>query len=99
MIALRPRAIRIPLSIPISYRRVGDDEWFHSRVMNLSESGILFGPTELQLGAAVEVMVSPPVHVGSLSRGNQVCAGEVVRSTHIGAVAVRVRSCRFMLDD
>jgi hypothetical protein len=67
--------------------------------MNLSESGILFGPTELQLGAAVEVMVSPPVHVGSLSRGNQVCAGEVVRSTHIGAVAVRVRSCRFMLDD
>ncbi|MBW8869081.1 MAG: hypothetical protein JF610_17415 [Acidobacteria bacterium] len=67
--------------------------------MNLSESGILFGPTELQKGTAVEVMVSPPVQIGSLAQGKQVCAGEVVRSTHVGAVAVRVRACRFMLDD
>jgi hypothetical protein len=99
VIALTPRASRIALSIPIAYRRVGDDHWFPSRVMNLSESGILFGPTELQPGAAVEVMVSPPVQIGSLAQGRQVCAGEVVRSTHIGAVAVRVRACRFMLDD
>ena len=98
MIALTPRAIRIALSIPIAYRRVGDDHWFPSRVMNLSESGILFGPTELQPGAAVEVMVSPPVQIGSLAQG-KVCAGEVVRSNHVGAVAVRVRACRFMLDD
>jgi hypothetical protein len=94
-----PRADRVALSIPIAYRRVGDDHWFPSRVVNLSESGILFGPTELQKGTAVEVMVSPPVQIGSLAQGKQVCAGEVVRSTHVGAVAVRVRACRFMLDD
>jgi hypothetical protein len=99
VIALTPRSTRIALSIPIAYRRVGDDHWFQSRVMNLSESGILFGPTELQPGAAVEVMVSPPLPIGSLAQGRQVCAGKVVRTTHIGAVAVRVGACRFMLDD
>jgi hypothetical protein len=99
VVALTPRAVRIALSIPIAYRRVGDDHWFQSRVVNLSESGILFGPTELQPGAAVEVMVSPPVHIGSLARGKQVCAGKVVRTTHVGAVAMRVGACRFMLDD
>lgn len=99
VIGLTPRADRIPLSIPIAYRRVGDDHWFQSKVVNLSESGILFGPTELQPGVAVEVMMSPPIDIGSRTRGRQVCAGQVVRSTHVGAVAVRVRSCRFMLDD
>jgi hypothetical protein len=99
VIALTPRASRVALSIPIAYRRVGDDHWFQSRVVNLSESGILFGPTELQPGAAVEVMVSPPIEIGALARGRQVCAGRVVRTTHAGAVAVRVGACRFMLDD
>lgn len=99
MTALTPRADRMALSIPIAYRRVGDEHWFQSRVVNLSESGILFGPTELEPGAAVEVVVAPPVHVGSLVSGKQLCAARVVRSTHVGAVAVRVNACRFMLDD
>ena len=98
LIALIPRATRVTLSIPIAYRRVGEDHWFQSKVLNLSESGILFGPTELQAGTSIEVVVSPPVHIGSLSRGKQLCGGEVVRSTHV-AVAVRVDTCRFMLDD
>jgi hypothetical protein len=99
VIALTPRADRVALSIPIAYRRVGDDHWFQSKVVNLSESGILFGPTELQPGTSIEVVVAPPVHVGTLSRGKQLCGGQVVRSTHVGAVAVRVKTCRFMLDD
>ena len=98
LIASIPRATRVALSIPIAYRRLGEDHWFQSKVVNLSESGILFGPTELQTGTSIEVVVSPPVHIGSLSRGKQLCEGEVVRSTHV-AVAVRVDTCRFMLDD
>jgi hypothetical protein len=99
VIALTPRADRVALSIPIAYRRIGDEHWFHSKVVNLSESGILFGPTELVPGTSIEVVVAPPVHIGSLSRGKQLCAGAVVRTTHVGAVAVRVNQCRFMLDD
>lgn len=99
MIALTPRATRVALSIPIAYRRLGDEDWYQSKVLNLSESGILFGPTELEPGSTVEVMVSPPIQVGSLGRGKQVCSAAVVRSTQARAVAVRVDACRFMLDD
>ena len=63
-----------------------------SRVVNLSESGALFGPTELTPGTSVEVILSPPMQVGSLPTGKQVCSAEVVRATEVGAVAARFES-------
>jgi hypothetical protein len=93
-----PRAARVLLPIPISYRRAGEDDWFPSRVQNISESGVLFGPTELELGTPVEVMFSPPVSVGSLAPGKQVCVGEVVRAADLGVVAARFEECRFVLE-
>ncbi len=66
--------------------------------MNLSESGVLFGPAALQPGAQVEVILSPPIQVGSMATGKQVCVGEVVRSTNGGAAAVRFEECRFLLE-
>jgi len=53
----------------------------NARVVNLSQSGVLFGPTGLETGAAVEVILSPPAHVTSLATGKQVCQGAVVRVT------------------
>ena len=50
------RADRFRVHVPISYRAKGDEEWLLSRVVNLSESGILFGPTELRPGDDVEVI-------------------------------------------
>ena len=44
-----PRADRLQLRLPMTYRERGDEEWLLSRVVNLSESGVLFGPTELCL--------------------------------------------------
>jgi hypothetical protein len=93
-----PRAARVPLPIPISYRRAGEDDWFPSRVRNISESGVLFGPTELEPGTPVEVMFSPPMPVGSLAPGKQVCVAEVVRTEDLGVVAARFEECRFVLD-
>ena len=49
--ALRPRADRVTLDIPIMYHRPGDDHWFQASVVNLSASGVLFGPSELEPGA------------------------------------------------
>jgi hypothetical protein len=46
-----PRAPRVPLPIPIMYGRTGEETWFQSTVVNLSESGVLVGPAELQPGA------------------------------------------------
>jgi hypothetical protein len=94
-----PRAERVLLPIPIFYRRTHDAEWVPAKVVNLSESGVLFGPTELEAGAAVEVILSPPIQVGTLATGKQVCVGEVVRTHEVGGVAVRFEDCRFLLDD
>jgi hypothetical protein len=92
------RAERVRLPIPISYHRPGDAHWFQAKVMNMSESGVLFGPTDLEPGATVEIIISPPVQVGSFATGKQVCVGEVVRVAGAGAVAARFEDCRFLLD-
>ena len=93
-----PRADRLRLDISVAYRVQGDEEWFQSRVMNVSESGVLFGPTELRPGAAVEVIISSPVPVGSRASGPHVCTGKVVRATELGAAAARFEACRFLLE-
>ena len=93
-----PRADRLRLQIPITYRAQGDEDWLLSRVVNLSESGVLFGPTELQPGTAVEVIISSPVPVGSRVSGPYVYAGKIVRTTEIGAVAARFEACRILLE-
>ena len=93
-----PRAQRVQLTIPIMYRRSGDDHWFQSQVLNLSESGVLFAPTELTAGTPVEVILSPPVQIGSLAAGKQVCVAKVVRVTDVGAAAARFEECRYLLE-
>jgi hypothetical protein len=92
------RARRIALPISIMYRRAGEEDWHPSKVVNLSESGVLFGPTELTPGTSVEVILSPPMQVGSLPTGKQVCSAEVVRATDVGAVAAKFEECRFLLE-
>ena len=95
---LLPRADRLQLRLPITYRAQGDEEWLLSRVVNLSESGVLFGPAELQPGAEVEVILSPPIQVGSMAKGKQVCIAQIVRATNGGAAAARFEECRFLLE-
>ena len=92
------RSERLAVPIPITYRIPGDDHWINSRVLNISESGVLFGPTTLSPGTPVEVMFCTPQDIGKLGCGKQVCAAEVVRTTDAGDAAVRFEECRFLLD-
>ena len=98
MLTITPRAARIAIPFPIMFRRRGEEDWLSGKVVNLSESGVLFGPTELQPGTAVEMLLSPPIQVGSLATGKQFCAAEVVRATEIGVAAARFEECRFLLE-
>src|SRR4051812_37911810 len=93
-----PRAQRVALGIPIMYQRPGDGQWFQARVINLSESGVLFGPSELQPGTAVEVILSPPIQNGSLASCKKVWAAGGVPAPPMHAVAVRFEECRFLLE-
>jgi|SRR4051812_11968327 len=92
------RSSRIALPIHITYRLVNDEHWITSRVVNISESGVLFGPTALLPGTPVEVLFSMPMDVGMLASGKQICVAEVVRTTEAGAAAVRFDECRYILD-
>ena len=96
-LTLNPRSERLEIPLAIMYRIAGDDHWIHSRVLNISESGILFAPTALNPGMPVEVLLSPPRDIGTLASGKQVCAAEVVRTTEEGAAAIRLEECRFLL--
>ena len=93
-----PRADRLPLRLPITYRAQGDEDWLLSRVVNLSESGVLFGPTGLSPGTVVEMIISPPVSVGARAPGPHVCAGKVVRTTEMGDVAAQFETWRVLLE-
>jgi hypothetical protein len=92
------RSERLVVPILLTYRIPGEDHWIDSRVLNISDSGVLFGPTTLRPGTAVEVMFSMPTDIGTLGSGRQVCAAEVVRTTDTGDAAVRFEECRFVLD-
>jgi hypothetical protein len=98
MLIITPRAARVSMPIPIMFRRSGEEDWLAGKVVNLSESGVLFGPTELRPGTQVEVLLSPPVQVGTFATGKQVCAAQVVRATDVGVTAVRFDECRFLLE-
>lgn len=95
---LPQRAERVRLQIPIAYRAQGEEDWFQSRIVDLSESGVLFGPTELRPGMVLEVIFASPIQVGLMAPGKLVCVGEVVRTTEVGAAAARFEECRFLLD-
>ena len=73
-------------------------DWLYSRILNLSDSGVLFGPTNLEPGTEIEVILLSPINVGSLAPGRLVCAAEVVRTTETGAAAVRFAECRFLIE-
>lgn len=94
------RADRLRLWIPIRYRVTGDDTWFESRILNISETGVLFGPTSLEPepGTHVEVMFSSPVQIGMMAPGQMLCVGEVIRTTEAGQLGARFDECRFVLD-
>jgi hypothetical protein len=95
---MTPRARRIVLTIPIRYRIAGDERWLESRMLNVSESGMLFSPTRLRPGAHLEVTFVVPADIASFGAGKVFCVGETVRITEWGAAGVRFDECRFLLE-
>lgn len=98
MLNVIPRAWRVALTVPIRYRTAGEERWLESRMLNVSESGMLFGPTRLEPGARLEVIFSAPVDIAPFGAGKVFCVGETVRITQSGAAAVRFEECRFLLE-
>jgi hypothetical protein len=95
------RAERMQVWIPIRYRVSGHEHWLESRVLNISDSGLLFGPAIVSTapGTPVDVMFSSPVQIGTMPPGQMMCAGEIVRTNERGQIGAHFSQCRFVLDD
>ena len=95
------RAERMRVSFSMRYRVAGHEHWLDSRILNISDSGVLFGPAiaSPEPGTQVEVMFASPVPIGAMAPGQMMCAGEIVRMTEQGHVGARFATCRFVLDD
>jgi hypothetical protein len=89
------RADRVALPVSLTYRLADDEHWLQSRVANMSESGMLLGPTNLEPGTHVELHLASPIPLGSLPPARVVCVARVVRTTE-AHTAVRFEACRLI---
>ena len=94
----RPRAKRLTFPVAISYRLADSEDWLQARVLNISESGMMFAPAAVEPGRAIEVIFATAVPIESLPQGKLICIAHVVRATPAGTVAARFEACRFLLD-
>jgi hypothetical protein len=83
--------------MPVRYRVAGESAWWTTQVVNVSESGILFGPARVLSGTHIELLFRCPVTIGSLIPGQHVCLGRTVRVTQ-DTVAVEFEVCRHLLN-
>ena len=97
--AERPRARRLALPVAITYRLTDTDDWLQARVLNISESGMMFAPAAVEPGRAIEVIFATAVPIESLPQGKMICLANVVRATPAGTVAARFEACRFLDTD
>ena len=91
------RAQRLLLSVPMSYRTPGDDEWLSGRVRNISESGVMFAPADLRVGQDIEVILSTPIPIQSIAAGQLFFSAKVVRTGPDHSAAAQFQECRFLL--
>ena len=91
------RAQRLLMSVQISYRSPGDEEWLSGRVRNISESGVMFAPAELRVGQDIEVILSSPIRIQSIAAGQLFFSAKVVRTGPDHSAAAQFQDCRFLL--
>jgi hypothetical protein len=85
------------VTMPVRYRVAGESAWWTTQVVNVSESGILFGPASISSGTQIELLFRCHVSIGSLIPGQHVCLGRAVRVTQ-DRVAVEFAVCRHLLE-
>jgi hypothetical protein len=93
-----PRSKRMFLDVPIAYRSAGDEMWLQSRIVNVSESGVMFAPAVVELGQSIEMVFSTPIPIASIAPGRLICKAKVVRTGITGVAAARFEEYRFLLE-
>ena len=75
------RAPRIPVEIPVHFRKAGEFAWNVGKMKNISRSGILFGAgTVIPVNTAVEMQFAAPPDIGPKHGELVIARGRVVRT-------------------
>ena len=102
-LAVKARAQRFRLQIPLRYRVSSDSEWRKGVTTNISYTGMLFrgeGPAEL--GAPIEIRLVLPSEMTKQRAAEVVCQGTVTRAERpkgngeAPIVATRISYYRFV---
>lgn len=76
-----PRARRLKVNLPLKYRPTGTEEWLEGKVLNISQTGLLFEATqELRYDADVELVLNMPEEITGQLNSRVLCQGYIVRA-------------------
>ncbi|HZR31495.1 MAG TPA: PilZ domain-containing protein [Terriglobales bacterium] len=77
----RPRARRLRLNAPLTFRKTGAEEWNSGVVQNISQSGVLFHASQsIDQDADVEMIFEMPEEITGQPNSRVLCNGYVVRA-------------------
>ena len=99
-----PRAARFALAMPGRYRLGQRPRWRDVRIVNLSDTGILFrAPEPLSLGTLFEMIVDTPMQIGNLAPGRFRCLARITRIEPVltteNSYPVGAEFVEFLVDD
>jgi hypothetical protein len=77
----RNRASRVPMDVPIHFRKPGDFRWTVGMMKNISRSGVLFRAGQMiPVNTKVELQFNAPPEVGPVPGELVVAHGKIVRT-------------------
>lgn len=79
--ALKDRAPRYRLSLPVRFRCEGDHHWHEGKTENISSTGVLFcAPRLVPVQQSLEITLVLNIEFGTMAMGEIQCIGQVVRA-------------------
>jgi hypothetical protein len=76
-----PRARRLKVDLGLKYRQTGTEDWSEGKVVNISQTGLLFeAALALRHDADVELVLIMPEEITGQPNSRVLCQGYIVRS-------------------
>lgn len=94
-----PRAVRIPLQIPLLFRHLEETEWFLGITLNISQSGVWYCSSRaIAVETPIKMKYTLPVKLPSKLGMEVFCLGQIVRAVTPPATSGRARLAAKIVD-
>jgi hypothetical protein len=75
-----PRARRLKVNVPMTYRLPGEEQWQQATILNISKSGLLFEATQLlRHNCGIEMIFEMPEEITGQANTRVLCEGYIAR--------------------